>query len=48
MENGGIYIIRMFKSDKIIDIITELRKVIKSKFNLMTNFPKRTFSEDED
>lgn len=38
----------MFKTDKIIDIFTELRKVIKSKFNLMTNFPKRVYTGNED
>lgn len=46
-EKGTIYIVKMFKSDKIIDIISELRKVVRIKFNLMANFPKRIFNGEE-
>lgn len=33
----------MFKTDKIIDVLAEMRKIVKSKFNLMTNFPKKIY-----
>lgn len=38
---------RMFRTDKIIDIIGEVRKIVRKKFNLVSNFPQRTFSGDE-
>ena len=38
---------RMFRTDKIIDIIGEVRKIVRKKFNLVSNFPQRAFSGDE-
>lgn len=40
--------LQMFRHDKIADVVGEVRKVCRAKFNLMSNYPRRSYNELED
>ena len=42
-EGGSVYMMKMAKDSKIINVIVELRKVVRSEFKIMSNYPRRSY-----
>ena len=47
-ESGNVYMLKMFKDSKIIDVVIEIRKIVRTEFKIMSNYPRRSYDEMEE